>query len=270
MQFFTPIINYYEKEEKDLRKKLLLNKESCLMFKENGFYIKKTMESPQEIWEDINEVGERIYILISKFDDEDFPFWMIMICYLYEQVPSFVFFQTVSSSEDFLNEYRRGAKLDSSMQLGPKNIQEVEGVEAKEEVEKDKDNQVQIELSQEMMTSLEQKKSVLLADLLTKRKPSDIPFETFHVYEGYVPSTIENPDEVYKDEDEDSDEYFVYLKGHQHAGVSFYHVVLGIKLDVNQANNDDVIYPILSFPTLDGDLVKSYCQGEKVSGQLRN
>lgn len=274
VQFFSPLINHYEKEEKEIRKSLTFNKESCLIFRENSYYIQKTLENPIEVWENISELGEKLYVYVARHEEEDFPFWMVMILYLYHKVPSFVFFQTVTNSPEVLDQYRRGHKIENIPEFFAKRFEEkkvtVEAVES-ESPATPKNNEVQVELTNEMMDQLEQKKSMLLAHLLSNRKESDINFENFYLYEKNVPLTIESPDEIYTYQDDEGDELLVYLRGFQEASVSFYFVVICNKLDVKtQSSEDEVIYPILAFPTLDATLAKLYCHGEKLSGGLKN
>jgi hypothetical protein len=267
VQYHSPIISHYEKEEKEIRKKLNMMKESCFMFKENSHYIQKTLEKPQEVWEDVNELGEKVYFFFSTFDDKDFPFTMIIVTYLYQKIPSFVFFQTVSNSEDFIKEYQRGHKVEKLTEFFDKK-----DLNSEDKTKERKSNEVQVELTNDEMEGLERKKSALLADLLQKRLPSDIPFENFYIYDSYAASTIENPDEIYAFKDIEGDLIYVYLKGHIQSGISFYYIVLCTKILMNQkeTSHEEVLYPILSFPTLDGKLSRPYCKGEKISGNLKN
>jgi hypothetical protein len=261
-QFYNHLILYYEKEEKDFRKKLSLSKESCFIFKENQLYVQQTLEQPQEIFEVINDVGHKSYTFLRRFEDEDFPFFMIMKLFLYQKVPSFVFFQTVTNVSEVLDFYRVGEKVD--------NIEDFFQLTTREEKEPGP-NEIQVEMPQKELDDLERKKSTLLADLLMKRSTTDIPFENFHLYEPFIPSTIDNPDEVYSFNDEEGDEILVYLKGHIQSGVSFYYIVLCKNLELDkQDQNQEVLFPILAFPTLDGKLTRYYCQGEKLSGNLKN
>lgn len=266
VQFHAPLITHYEKEEKEIRKKHNTTRESCFVNKENPHYIQKTLENPKEIWEDINELGEKLYVLFARHEDKDFPFTMIVVTYLYQKVPSFVFFQTATNSEVIMEEYRRGTKIEDVKGF----LQKDPGEEGEQETKSG--NEVQVELPQEEVDSLERKKSALLAELLTRRTNADIPFENFYLYDPYIPSTIESPDEIFSYEDDEGDELFVYLKGHSQAGVSFYYIVICTKLEMNQKENshEEVLFPILSFPTLDGKLTKLYCVGEKISGNLKN
>lgn len=279
VQFFSPLINHYEKEEKEIRKSLSVNKESCSMFRENSFYIQKTLEHPHEVWENVSEIGEKLYVYITRHEEEDFPFWMVMILYLYHKVPSFVFFQTVTNTPELVNQYRRGNQIENLPEFFAKRLQSKSAepgvVEEAPANPNPNPNEVQVELTQEMMDQLEQKKSMLLAHLLSNRKESDITFENFYLYEKNVPTTIESPDEVYTYEDDEGDELLVYLRGFQESSVSYYFVVICDRLDVKgqhteENSEDEIIYPILAFPTLDATLAKLYCHGEKLSGGLKN
>lgn len=272
VQFFTPLINYYEKEEKEIRKSLTFNKESCLIFRENSYYIQQTLEHPQEVWENVSELGEKNYVYIARHEDQDFPFWMVMILYLYHKVPSFVFFQTVTNSPELVEQYRRGQKIENIPEfLSQKAVDKAKPSPEGEAPSTQNPNEVQVELTPEMVDQLEQKKSMLLAHLLSNRKESDIAFENYYLYEKNVPLTIESPDEIYTYQDDEGDELLVYMRGFQEGSVSFYFVVICNKLDVKtKSSEDEVIYPILAFPTLDAALAKLYCHGEKLSGGLKN
>ena len=119
-----------------------------------------------------------------------------------------------------------------------------------------------------MPFDVEQKKSILLAELLENRRPEDIPFEKFHLYDHFIGPTLEHPDQIFKTKDEDGDELLVHRKNIKGHPVEFAYLVIAVL--VEKANGRPSIVPIISFPTIDNNLATAYCQGVLVNRFLPN
>ena len=115
---------------------------------------------------------------------------------------------------------------------------------------------------------LESKKSNILADILMKRKDSDIPFEDYTGYEFCFQETLDFPDEVFEKKDKEGDMIFTYIKAFSRGLETFYYIVICLKRLVKDENVN--VYPILAIPTFDIELCQEFREGTRLSGPLRN
>ncbi len=111
------------------------------------------------------------------------------------------------------------------------------------------------------------KKSEYLSQLILKAEADDIGFEEYHLYDSYIPDTIENPDKAYEDQ---VDGYLmrIYLKTRNQRG-SFHQVVLGVVID-DAKTKAQVFVPVLSFVSRKDQIVKEFCTGNVISHQTLN
>jgi hypothetical protein len=250
--FYTPLVDYFDAEEERVRRKLNLQEEDILEIVGHPLYLDETLRRPQEVWINENDVESKITVFISEYDDPKWgKFFLLVLCYTFEQKPSFILGTTVTRQKLVLDHYREGAKEDPSFynQEGPRKTH--------------------IEIDESKMNDVERKKSQYLAHLLEERSPADIPFEFFHLYEPYFETTIMEADETYIHKDDEGDEILTYIKAHEKDGVSFYYFIINLKYSTNVKDETDSLIPILSFPTVDGDIYRAYRKGEQVSGGLK-
>ncbi len=265
VQFFSSVIAFLEQEEKGLRAQLNLSKEECLKYLDEKEFVDKTLMTPDEIWVDINDMGEEHYYLIKKFTQDSDEFHMIITCFFYKGTPSFVFFQTVTSNEKLLKQYKVGQELKEHNLGSPlANDQQPTKSAIAGDIVDNIINDLPLDAGE--LQAIELKKSIYLAKLLEHRKSSDIDFEHFPLYDKFFPNTIEFPDEVYEGTDDDDDNVKTYIKFHQESGVMFYYVAICMSLE----QENEIILPILAFPTLDPKLLEKYQIGEKTAGTVLN
>ena len=117
---------------------------------------------------------------------------------------------------------------------------------------------------------IELKKGSLLAQILEERSPADVPIEEFPNFDKYYKPTLEKPDEVYYQKDEEGDSLYIYIKAFQNQSTSFYYYV--VCLDTNPGFNSGMesVCPVISFPSNDGEIYQKYKNGRLVSGQLKS
>ena len=127
-----------------------------------------------------------------------------------------------------------------------------------------------LEIEPEVVQAIENKKSIILASLLEERSGLDIPYESFQEYERFFKDTLELPDEVYNSTDDEGDDVYTYIKAHQHKGDTFYYFVICVGLGKSYNVSDEALLPVISFPSLDGDLYNSYKKGKLVAGALKS
>jgi hypothetical protein len=102
------------------------------------------------------------------------------------------------------------------------------------------------------------KKSEYLSKLIGGLVPGDIGFEEFHLFDSYVPGTIERPDKTYESSDDDQ-RIRTYIKTYSENS-GFHQVVIGVLLDDND-RRADVFIPIITFVSRNAEVVKLFSVG---------
>jgi hypothetical protein len=261
--FYRPVVEYLEQREKSVRQEFKLTEEKVLPLLENSEIIESTLLDFDEKWEMSNDLGERIYTLISQFNDHQYgTFYSVAICQFFEDGPSFVYLVTATQSEVLLNFMRSGRRVDG---------ENSSSTEDKATEEHPEEGMGTVEVDEEVMTMVENKKSRFLAELLDKRSESDIDYERFPEYDNFLNKTMEEPDEIYSYEDTDGDVIYRYVKANEHNGQSFYYFVICMPYRGQGLSPDvEALLPIMAFPSIDGELIRELKTGELLSGSMKN
>lgn len=259
-KYYTPLIQHIERQEKKARKKAGLPDEPCLVYVGKQSYMESVLTTPMQIWQSTNELGEELYSFIGEFKEPatqfQNTFYLIILCTVYNHRPSFIFTATATKDKSILKEFQRGVMLPDPKEFLSKQEQEAE--------------RPIVDIEPEAIEFLEVKKSQILAHHLEQRSPADIPFEKFALYDDYFELTLNNPDEVFQYTDEEGDEIYTYIKAHDQKGVSFYYFIMLLKVDKRWSPDKDTLLPIISFPSVDGELYNSHRKGAQVTGSLKN
>lgn len=246
-KYYSEIVKHFEKEVEKKKKDLGIDEN--LEQHEEAFLVDELLKEPDEIWRVENQLKEEFFIFIKE--NKELKSWLIASCFIFNFRPSFILSLDSTKSKELVDSFRYGEKVED---LSPYKQGENDNV-----------------LEQEVLDDIEQKKSSVLAELLENRLETDIPFESFPLYEEYFDLTLYNPDEMYMKEDEEGDEIVACIKAHEKEGVSFYYFVLCIHVGDKVDNVDpNAIFPILGFPSVDGNIYKKYQSGKRLSGQLKN
>lgn len=243
-KFYTPLIDYFGAKIDKKRKDLNIEDEPCLEVLDNPAHIDKVLHRPDEIWRLENELKEEIFSFISKIKHNGEDIYLVALCFVFDHTPSFVLSLTASANEYFIQNFQVG-----------------EEVESLEEFHKEADAGTLLDSGD--FEEIELKKSKMLAHLMTERKEFDVAYEDFSLYIDYLQPTIESYDELYEFADEDGDETFAYFKAFEKSGVSFFYIALCIRIE---KDDQALIVPIISFPTIDGDLSSTYKKGKQIDG----
>lgn len=256
-KYYAPIVSWYEDREREMRVRFQTSDEDCQPLASDPSVMDKVLARPDEIWRQSNEIGEDIFTFIRNFPGER-SFYSIVLCHLFERQPSFIMLATATRNEDFVTQFRRGEKV-----VNPDEFLQRSDLP---------EGAVDLEIEQDDLSAIEAKKSAFLARLLQDRSAADIPFEQFDLYEKFFTTTLEDPDEIYTDEDDDGDQLFTYIKAYQQGGVSFYYFIVCVEFEKDQEADAETrrVLPLMAFPTLDGDLYRTYRTGKLVSGNLKN
>ncbi len=254
--YFSPIVNYYEKQEKFIRKHLNIETEDCKMMVEDPMFMEQVLQKPDEIWRLENELKEEVFSFITKMtDNSGGAFYVMVLCLVFNSRPSFILAGCTTKSEALLSEYRIGEKVTDTNSFSS---------------ELEQDNEKLTKIENEMNSTIEHKKSIFLAKLLEDRVQTDIKYEDFMKYEEYSRSTLENADEIYTQIDEEGDDVLIYIKAHEKDEVPFYYFIICMQVEIDEEQHLDALLPIISFPSIDGELYKKYRKGRLVSGGPKN
>ena len=248
--FYRPLIRHFEGIELSLRKKMGIESEQIEFNFSNNQFTEEVISTSDEVWRVNNELDESIFSYIKYYPN----FTGVVVCKMYNGEASFVFLCTATRSRELLTEFRAGEQMTDS------NL-----VSNDEEIPEDFSDE-----DFNFMQLLENKKSKLLAELLEKRNDDDIPFENFMDYEYCYPETLDNPDEVFENRDNDGDSFFIYIKSFIKNGNNFFYIISCLKRKESEDLPEVNVFPVLAFPTNDMNLYSEFRIGKKISGLLKN
>ncbi|MCP4912966.1 MAG: hypothetical protein GY909_07595 [Oligoflexia bacterium] len=252
--FYDHIVQNFDQQEKKMRKELFIAKEDIEEVIGQPAFMDQALRRPDEVWKIESALDEAYYTFITHFNDQKWgEFSLVVCCFVYDNQPSFVISVCATRSMKLVEQYRVGEKVDYQ-----------------EDPSKEGFLKQTVEVDEKVLTEVENKKSVELAKMLEERSPADIPFENFNLFDDYFEPTLNDPDEVYQHNDEEGDDILTYIKAHEREGVSFYYFILCMKLDKTVREGHEALIPIISFPTIDGEIYRQYQRGEQLSGKLKN
>ncbi len=249
-KFYDPIVTHYNKLLDKFRADLKIQDEAVQEYLEDGNIIQKHMSKPDEIYRIENQLKEELYVYSSTFSKNDDTFDVMSLLLVFDKKPAFVFAITATQNDFLKSAFKKGEKIES--------IEEFYNQQMASELAVD----------ESVIEEVEHKKNTMLAEHLTLRKDSDISFENFDLYADCLSPTLESYDELYCGNDEEGDEIYTYIKSFEKNGISFFYIIIC----QHQETEDDykIVLPILSFPTIDGDLCGHYRNGSQISGNLPN
>lgn len=269
--FYFPLIKYFEVIESSFRHKHKQVDELPAGTIIHADIVEETLESPSEVYRIVNELNEAFYSFIKEFND----YSVVVISSVYKKEASFIFLATKTKSNALLTEFRFGELL-SDWNLREKEIENENDLlqisrpeeETVDNFEEDEENDEEDNEDMIFIQLLESKKSNLLAEILTKIKDNDIPFEDYTGYESCFQDTLDWPEEVFEKKDKEGDIIFTYIKTFFRGQVTFYYIVICMKriMESEEVN----VYPILALPTIDMEMCQEFRGGTRLSGPLKN
>lgn len=256
-KFYEPLVDHYEELEKKWRASHSLLEEDILEVVGHPVFMDQLLRRPDEVFCFEGAGGDYYYSFICHISDDKYgDFSLACLCLTYDNQPSFIISATASRESRLIQNYRWGQEMEN-----PKEFHSTSDENNKKK---------HIEIDEQTMMDVENKKSQYLAKLIEERSPADIPIESFSLYEQYFEPTMMNPDEIYCTKDDDGDTIYTYIKAHDREGVSFYYMIVCLRLEAEYQKNTDALVPVVSFPTVDGEIYHIYRQGDLISGNLKN
>lgn len=243
LDFYTPYISFFEKQETQLRKVLNLEESLNLSNEEQEEILKKSLSNPSSSYFKTDELGDRFFYFLTKNEDKIFS---IAILKVFEDKPAFLIHLIITSSKDLFEYYQEDKSFDFAGDSERK-------LEKKE-----------ITIGKDTIEMVEQLKSEYLAQLLEDRDDdNDIGFEKFLLYDNCLDKTLSEPDESYLFTDSENRIICTQIKAFERNGESFFYFVICLKItDSDHLNeNEEFLVPILSFPSNDSSLYEDYKKG---------
>jgi hypothetical protein len=244
--FYRPIMFHFEKIAKASRVYLGIEYENITSTLDDKQLVEDILANPSEIWKTPNELNENIFTYVKRYSDHS----AALIGIFYNDDASFILLLEKTRSDKFLNELRGSQQVNA----------EVRSTREAEFSEEDFN----------FMQLLEAKKSKLLADLLIKRKDDDIAFEDFSKFENFFEITLQEPDEVFENKDNEGDIFFNYIKNFNEGNRTFFYIISCLKRADSETSTEINVFPVLAFPTNDLSLFSEFRVGTRISGQLKN
>lgn len=246
--FFLPLAQYFERKELELRQQYHLQDEVVFEVTSQSKNIEQIIHDPDRVTYTVTSAGETFYSFFKDIHFNDKKYTMVMVCFYFGGGPSYIFLVTASRSQEFLEHFifdEEIMELDAFLKQHQKN-----------------------ELPTELVNDLELKKNAMLAEILEIRKESDIKIEEYYLYDQFLEKTLLNPDTIYQWEDSQGDEISIYVRSFDHNGVAFYYFCLALVAQIFEDKAQ--VIPIISFPTVDGELYHHFCKGQQVSGPIKS
>ena len=258
-KYYAPIVEHYQKIENELRTHNGLEHEECSKLIHSPKHIESCMQSPHEIWKLENDLKEEIFSFIFYNNDKSNSA-IILLCTVFDYRPSFIFILTATSNTHFLKEFQFGEKIpDVSVFLNSS-----QGANQSTSVE------------MASTDALDFIRSNLLAELMELHTKTDIPIESYILYDDLLEDSMADPDEVCHFLGPHGEDLIVHIKAHEKSGVSFYYYVICVggiflkKILPKEKIDEDQVIPLLAFPSLDGEIYKHYKKGKQILGGLKN
>lgn len=249
-KFYAPIISHYTGKISQIRNDLHILDDDAIFLMEEPGVVDKLLTAPDEIWKVTNKIGEQVFSYIKEFEKKGKKYYLLSVCFVFNSLPSFVLAITATSSEYLKQQFQFGEKIDVKAHLNQSGLPSSDDIDP------------------EIVEQIELKKSTLLAFHLLHRKDADIPFEAYEMYSEFIEGTLDNPDETYMSEDDNGEDHITHIKAFDRDGISFFYIAICIRVSVDEES--DLMIPVYSFPTIDGQLCDAYRTGLKTSGNLKN
>lgn len=284
VEFHKNYIDYFEKQEKKIRKELKIDKEKLLLSgKEKQFWLDQILVVPDEMWLVEDALGLEYYCLIKRCGMSVDSTYLILICHMFHLKPSFVLHQVFTKDNSLLDFYRWGKSCSKDQENGKKkSFDDLKKQIQKEQTENNVSIGEEVVLSKELIQEIELLRSQLLSELILMRSESDIPLEGFSAYEKYMEKTIDQPDESFEFKTRDGQQLLVNISDQLEKAKSLYYFVVSMKLSpeymaqhtygkFTEANSKrPMIIPVLAFPSTDIHIYQHYKKGHCINKRSLN
>lgn len=198
------------------------------------------LDDPDEIWEDSKTLKDDYVWIYIKALEKDPSMFHVALCYLTEDVPSFVYLHFVTRDAKLLAHFKRQNKVyDREDFEAPMGAIDGDALNEGDEL------------------ALGLYKAMMLL-----RSDDDILEERFVEYHEYREEGIEDADEIWRSNDSFGNTLVSFVKEFTEDGKPFWYVVVTLE---DSASNSHAL--LFSFPTRDQSLVDRYRHGENLQAE---
>lgn len=260
-RFFTPLMVHLEEEENIFRNRLGIHNDVLLPQEKFQSLVKSTMEDPDEIWSAPRDGGEEVYTLISKLETREYGVvYIIMLIFTFEGRASLTLLATSTKHEKLTQKYRIGSKIGHLREnidfglIGP-----------------DPKDPNPLNLDEITLNLLEEKKEKLYNLLTANASKNDIQIHEYDNYYKYLPITLDDPDEVYQEvNNEGVVEFVTCIKNFDDGEKNFFYIAVSYYYESNPETQEEILIPIFSFPSHDSKIYKLFQLGQRINGPSLN
>lgn len=231
---FADEIVKLEKEFFELRDEHDIAESKFVDFEPN---LNRTLENPDEIWEDTSTLQDKvIFIYIRRFDEETYH---VAACYLTDETPSFVYLHFPTNDAELVEKYRRGECIFS-----PESRDIAMGA-----------------IEGDSLFESDPLAVGLYSAMMMLRSATDIPEQQFMKYAGFRESTLEEADEIWRSADSTGNVLVSFIKEIGEDEELYY---VAVTLEDAPSGSHALLF---SFPTSDRGLVERYRHGENLQAE---
>lgn len=241
--FFNEI-SALEQEFFSLRSESDLPEEDFDKYEENLTIL---LEAPDEIWKDEETFKDNlVHVYIKRFENTDEgseeSLYHVAVVYLTDKIPSFVYLHFPTTSEALVGKYRRGEKLFDRLEEGTA-LGAIEG---------------------DALFEGDEFAKGLYQAMIKLRSESDIKEDRFILFAHLREETIEEPDEIWRNNDSMGNVLVSFIKEFpdEESSSSMYYVV--VTLEDLPSGSHALLF---SFPSSDEGLVARYRHGENLQAE---
>jgi hypothetical protein len=189
----------------------------------------EVFEHPDEVWRDEERFeGIPIYTYLKKFPDEALTY--VVLAYLDESIPTFIFMHFPTKDDKLLEAYRRTECVF--------HVDRMAG-------------------SGDALSEGDELALGLFKAMITVRSETDIPESEFPSYLQYRDETVETADEIWRNTDLSGNILVSFIKHFDLDDQEFDYITVTM-----EDNFSETHYVLFSFPSKDKNLVDRYRHGE--------
>jgi len=288
--FHKPYVKFFQKQELSMRKKFQIVDENLLLTDEEQLmWTEKNCQHPDEVWKIKDALGNSYHVQFKLCGESSDSCTSIVICYVFMKKPSFVLHHTFTYDQELIQFYKWGKRENAAVEkrqdtgdAKKSNQDNVINFPTKNHSKEiDDQEREEVYLSRETLGEIDQMRSELLSELISRRKDSDIALEEFESFGHYLTQTLEKPDEIYEFLTKNNEKILVHISDHHShtKDKTFYYYVLCWEIPPQKITDErskdliqrsPIILPVLGFPSMDQTIYNFYRKGHCVSKRSLN
>lgn len=213
-------------------------------YEEYESYLTKTLEEPDEVWEDTAWMPETTFTIYVRRFEKEFngdDLYYVAVVHLTDGIPSFVYLHFPTIDNELVQRYQRGDLVyDEAIKNAPPGA-----------------------LEGDALLEGDQLATGLYKAMLKVRSPKDIPEVSFKEHSELREESIEEADEIWRANDSVGNILVTFIKDFSHKKEKELHYIV-VTLEDTPSNTHSLLF---SFPTSDKNLLSRYRHGENLQAE---